>query len=171
MSPSKTGGHMQLILKRAAFAVLGVVMMLAWWTFTGSKSSNNNAVQGIPSKVWEGNGGTLAVSVETTSAARFSISFADEKDRRLEAWTPVKAGTHDWTMSIPRGAGGFIELDAENPKPGDKLHWEITLNGKTVDEQTETLDGPLQPGYAFFLQVFRDDYSQVETDEHELAVR
>lgn len=161
---------MQRILKRAALAVLGVIVTLAWWTLTGSHGSDHS-VKGIPSKVWEGDGGTLAVALDTTSAARFSISFGDNKDKRLEVWTPVQAGEHTWTISIPRGAGGYIELDAVDPKPGDKLHWEITLNGKTVDEQSETLNGPLQPGYAFFLQVYHDDYSQMAADAQDLAVK
>ena len=152
---------MQHILKRAGIAVLGVIVTLAYWTFIGGGSADN-AVQGIPGKVWDGGGGLLSVEVDSTTAARFSIGFSDDNDKSLQAWTPVQAGTHSWVMDIPRGAGGFIELGAENPKVGDKLSWKITLNGETVDEQNETLDEPLREGYAFFLQSYYDDYSAIE---------
>ena len=156
---------MQPILKRLVLAVLGVVVTLAWWSFTGDRSSSIAEVKGIPSKVWEGGGGMLAVEVETTSPARFSISFSDEKDRNLEAWTLVDAGTHSWTVNVPPGAGGYIELGAQEPKVGDKLSWKITLNGTTVDEQSESLDEPLKDGWAFALQSGYDDYSKMEKVE------
>ena len=60
---------MQHILKRAIPALLGVVVMIAWWTFTGDPGSHKE-VEGIPATVWEADGGTLAVEVEATSAAR-----------------------------------------------------------------------------------------------------
>jgi hypothetical protein len=155
---------MQNILKRAILAVLGVAVMIAWWTFTGDPGSNDQ-VKGIPASVWEGDGGTLAVEVETTSPARFSISFGDEKDRSMTAWTTVDAGSHTWSLEIPRGAGGYIELGAEDPKVGDKLQWKITLDGNTVEEQSETLSEPLKSGYAFFLQSYYEDYSKMEVEE------
>jgi hypothetical protein len=155
---------MQNILKRAVLALLGVAVMIAWWTITGDPGTHDE-VKGIPAKVWDGDGGTLAVDIESTTAARFSISFGDEKDKSMTAWTNVDAGTHSWSVEIPRGAGGYIELGAENPKVGDKLQWKITLNGNTVEEQSETLEQPLKSGYAFFLQSYYDDYSTMEVEE------
>jgi len=155
---------MQYILKRAILAVLGVVVMIAWWTITGGPGSNDE-VKGIPAKVWEADGGTLAVEVETTSPAKFSISFGDEKDRSMTVWTKVDAGSHNWSVEIPSGAGGYIELGAEDPKVGDKMQWKVTLDGNTVEEQSETLSEPLKSGYAFFLQSYYDDYSKMEVEE------
>ena len=153
----------QQIVRRAAFAVIGIAVTLAYWTFTGRGGAD--AVQGIPATVWEGDGGILSVEVETTTPSQFRISFSDEKDRSLEAWTPVEAGAHSWALNIPRGAGGYIELGAEDPKVGDKLSWKITLNGETVEEQSDALETPLEPGYAFFLQSYYDDYSTIEPGE------
>jgi hypothetical protein len=164
LQQAQNGGVMEQIAKRVGLAVLGVVVTLAYWSFTGGGDAGSD-VRGIPQKVWEGDGGTLSVEVESTTPARFSISFSDDKDRSLEAWTPVKAGSHTWSVNIPRGAGGYIQLGAENPKVGDKLSWKIMLNGKTVETQSETLEEPLTSGYAFFLQSEYDDYSTLETDE------
>ena len=154
---------MEQLLKRAGMAALGIVVMLAWWSFKGGGSSSAE-VQGIPTTVWEGGGGILNLSVETTSPARFSISFSDGEDRSMETWTPVGPGSHSWAVDVPRGAGGYIELGAENPKVGDKLHWKITFDGNPIEEQSETLDEPLQPGYAFFLQSAYDDYTEMKPE-------
>jgi hypothetical protein len=154
------------ILKRFAMGVLGVVVTLAIWQFTGYRSSSSiKEIKGIPATVWDGGGGTMVVSVDTTSPARFSISFSDDKDRSIDAWTEVKAGAHSWTVNVPPGAGGYIELGAEGPKVGDTMNWKITLNGETVEEQSETLNEPLKDGYAFFLQSYYDDYSKMEASE------
>ena len=106
------------------------------------------------------------MEVEATTPARFHIGFSvEEKDETLEAWTPVTAGTHTWTIEVPADAGGYIDLDAESPTVGDKLSWKILLNGKTVEEQTETLDEPLAEGYGFGLQSYYDDYSTMTVTE------
>jgi hypothetical protein len=151
---------MQNIIKRIAVALAGMIMTLAVWSFIGGNAGSE--VQGIPSKVWEGGGGMLNVEVNSTTPARFSIGFDGEgEDLSLDAWTPVAAGSHTWTINIPREAGGYIELSAENPKVGDKLSWKIHLNGRLVDEQSETLEQALDPGYGFFLQSYYDDYSSI----------
>lgn len=46
---------MQRILKRAGLAVLGIVVTVAYWSFTG-QGGGDTAVQGIPATVWEGDG-------------------------------------------------------------------------------------------------------------------
>lgn len=148
------------IIKRAVLGLLGVVVMLAYWSFTGS--GNTSEIKGIPAKVGQGGGGLMSIEVESTSPARFSIDFGDDHSTQ-QFWMPAPAGAHTWTMDIPKEAGGYIELNAENPKAGDKLSWKIRLNGKIVDQQSETLEKPLTDGYAFFLQAYYDDYSEMET--------
>jgi hypothetical protein len=154
---------MENILKRVGIAVLGVVVTLALWSYKGSPTASTE-VEGIPSKVWEGGGGLLAVEVESSTSARFSISFDRGDDKSLNTWTRVTPGVHTWVINVPKGAGGEIELSADSPKVGDKLSWKIRLNGETVDEQTETLDKPLAAGYGFFLQSAYDDFSTIEKE-------
>jgi hypothetical protein len=40
----------------------------------------------------------------------------------------------------------------------------VRVNGEIVVEETQTLDQPLEPNYAFGLQVFMDDYSTASVD-------
>ena len=159
---------MEHIVKRAILGVLGVAVTLAVWTFTGG-GNNSSEVEGIPTKVWEGGGGTLAVETNSTTPAKFRIGFASDADddKSLHAWTSVAPGAHSWTIDVPRGAGGYIELTADDPKVGDKLSWQIRLNGETVDEQSETLEQPLSRGYAFGLQSEYDDYSAISPRQAE----
>jgi hypothetical protein len=148
---------MENILKRAAIAILGLVVTLGYWSFRGDPNASTET-EGIPSKVWEG-GGLLAVEIDSTTSARLSISFAHGEDKSLHTWTRVTPGVHTWVISVPTGAGGEIELSADSPKVGDKLSWKIRFNGETFDDQTETLEKPLSPGYGFFLQSYYEDFS------------
>jgi len=154
---------MENILKRAAIAILGVVVTLGYWSFRGDPTASTET-EGIPAKVWEGGAGLLAVEIESSTSGRFSISFDRGDDKPLHTWTRVTPGVHTWVINVPKGAGGEIELSADNPKVGDKLSWKIRLNGETVDDQTETLEKPLSPGYGFFLQSYYEDFSAIEKE-------
>lgn len=162
---------MQNLVKRAIFAVLGVAVMLGYWTFFGG-SKGSSSTNKIPTKVWAGGAGTLTIEVETSTQSRFSISFWDESKpggeaKSLEAWEEIPAGSHSWTIDVPAKVGGTIDLGAVAPKVGDKLSWKIKVNGRTVDEQSQTLDEALKAGYAFGIQFHMDDYSSGTTDSDE----
>jgi len=156
---------------RVGLAVLGVVVMLAWWSFRGD-GGKSSTVEKIPAKVWNGGAGTLTIEIETTCATRMSINFEEyevdfEKRRNLGAWEKAAPGSHSWTIDVPAKVGGYIDLTAENPKVGDKLSWKIRLNGRIVDEQSQTLDAPLQSGYAFGLQVHYQEYATATQEEED----
>jgi hypothetical protein len=151
---------MSNVVKRGGLAILGMVAVLAYWSLRGDSSSK--ASEGIPSQVWGGGGATLAIDVETTSPARFSVTFNErgkQDPRMLETWTKVPAGTHSWTIDVPSGVGGYIELGAETPQIGDRLRFGIRVNDRVVSEQADTLHEALQAGYAFFVQAHFEDYS------------
>ena len=152
------------LLKRAGLGVLGVAAVLAYWSWRGG-DSNSSASEGIPAQVWGGGGATLSVEVESSCPARFSVTFT-ERDKQaakmLETWTKVEPGSHSWTIDVPSRVGGYIELGAEKPKVGDRLHFRILVNNRMVEEQTDTLHEALQSGYAFFIQAHFQDYSSGE---------
>jgi hypothetical protein len=155
------------LVKRGAIAVLGVAITLTWWTLRGGGGGSQTR-QGIPARVWEGGGGTLTIQVEASCPAKMSVGFDardEEKRKSLEVWETIPAGARSWTIDVPPRAGGYIELNAENPKVGDQLKWTISVNGQVIDEQHETLQEELKPNYAFFLQLHAEDYSQAKADE------
>jgi len=158
---------MRKLLVRVLSGALGVAVVLGYWTWRGGGDSRTQTQSSIPARVWDGGGGSLAVRIETTCAATMRISFHERNDdgRALETWEALGPGEHSWTIDVPRGAGGTVVLGAEQPKVGDTLRWTISLNGQTIDEQSETLDEALRQGYAFFLQSEYDDYAEARPEE------
>jgi hypothetical protein len=163
---------MKRLAIRAGLAILGMVITLAWWTFHPGDSHTQSLSQ-IPAKVWSG-GSTLEVEVDSTTAATMRISFSRHdqpagEQQTLETYEKIPAGPHSWTIDVPARVGGYIELGADAPNSGDKLTMKIKSNGHVVNEQSEQLNGVLQPGTAFFVQAFYDDYSnaKAETEENQ----
>jgi len=154
------------LLVRAGVAVLGVVVTLAWWSLRGDDGKNTSA-DSIPAKVWNGGGGTVTIEIETTTAARMSVTFTEEKEdgRSLSTWEIVQPGSRSWTIDVPASVGGYIDLVAENPQVGDKLSWKVKVNGQVVNEQSESLEEALKPGYAFGIQVYFSDYATGKMEE------
>jgi hypothetical protein len=135
-----------------------------WWTLTGAGDDpNQESADRIPTMVREGGGGSLAIEADTSSAAQMRVSFSregeDGQQRSLHTWEEVAAGHHAWTIDVPNGVGGYVELGAVDPRPGDELRWTLAVNGETVDEQSDTLEKPLEKGWAFALRSYFDDYA------------
>jgi hypothetical protein len=144
---------MKSLAIRAGLAVLGMAITLTWWTIHRGDSHSQSSSR-IPDKVWSG-GHTLEIEVESTSTATMRVSFSQHdkpagEQQTLETYERIAAGTRSWTIDVPAHVGGYIEIEAEKPNPGDRLAMKVKSNGKLVDEQTEKLDQPLQSGYAFF---------------------
>ena len=151
-------------MKQLVKAVLGLAVVLAWWTLRGPGEGNTETADKIPNVVWDGGAGNMTIHAETSTPARMHISFSDHADdveepRSLESWEDVPAGKHSWTIAVPAQVGGYVELGATDPKPGDRMRWTIQASNTTVDEQDETLEQALEPGTAFFLQSYFDDYA------------
>ncbi len=158
---------MKKLAIRAGLAVLGMAITLTWWTMHRGDSHTQSSSR-IPDQVWSG-GHTLEIEVESTSRATMRVSFSQHdkpagQQQTLETYEKIAAGARSY---VPAHVGGYIEIGADKPSPGDKLAMKVKSNGKLVNEQTEKLDQPLQSGYAFFLQVHYDDYSNAGSEREE----
>jgi len=148
-------------LKAVVRTVLGLVLVIGWWTITGNRISTAPAQDRIPTSVWGGGGGKFQIEAETTTPATMAVSFNDETgDRHLETYERVAPGTYRWTIDVPSATGGYVELNADTPRTGDRLKFRITANGRTVFEDSDYLEKPREPGYAFFVQAYFDDYAK-----------
>jgi hypothetical protein len=148
--------------------VLGVVLVLGWWTITGNSISTQQAQDKIPASVFGGGAAKVEIEAETTTAARMMVGFSDESgERNLESYEDVPAGTYRWTVDVPSDIGGYIELNAVAPKAGDRIKFRILANGRTVFEDQDELLQPLEPGYGFFVQAYIDDYAKGELGDDE----
>jgi hypothetical protein len=85
----------------------------------------------------------------------------------LQSREKIPAGSHNWTIDAPSGVGGHIELEDDHPEPGATLTQRIKINGKEVDQQTDRLNGVLEPNTAFFVQFHADDYSKPNVESAE----
>ena len=156
---------MKRLMIRAGFSLLGTALVLGWWTWGPKGKQTSQAEQDhIPAKILDG-GQSLEVDAETSTAATMRVSF-DQLDRPighqaiLNSYEKIPAGSRSWTIDVPAGVGGTIELEADHPNPGDTLTMRVHMNGNLVDEQSDKLDGPLEPNTAFFVQDDFDDYSK-----------
>src|SRR5262245_46091821 len=147
-------------------SAIGLALVLGWWTIKGAvvgDDPSQETADRIPTAVWDGGGGQLAIEADTTSAAQLRMTFSEDLEvadaRSLEAWEDVAAGHHTWTIDVPSRVGGYVDLVAVDPKPGDELRWTVAVNGESVDEQSDRLEGPLEKGYAFGLQTYFDEYA------------
>jgi hypothetical protein len=149
-------------MQRVGYTVVGVAAVLAYWSLKGSGGRGTTSIEGIPTKVWDGGGGTVVVETEGTMAGRFSMTFSERgkaDPRSMETWTNVGAGVHSWTVEVPPGVGGYVELGTDTPQLGDRLDLRVRVNGNVVYEDADTLREPLGKGYAFFVQAYMDDYA------------
>lgn len=149
---------------RMLVALLGMAVTLAWWTYRGHDTNTESRGQ-IPTSVWGGGPAKITVEVETTTPSTMRIDF-NERDKEpgqqkmLQTSEKIGVGTKTWTVEVPSKVGGYIELEADHPKVGDKLKWRVTINGEQVGQQEWTLDKELEKSTAMFLQLHFEDYAQ-----------
>ena len=147
---------------RAGVAVLGAAVMLAWWTLRGDKGDSTTATESrIPAKLWEGGGATLTINLETSEPARVHASFGGAGDRSLEAEEEIAPGRRSWTLDLPADCSVFFSPSAKDPKVGARMSWTVTLNGRVLLEESETLEKQLEPNYAFGLTLEIEDVAEL----------
>ncbi len=157
---------MNYLAKRAIIAVVGVVIVLAWWTLRGGHDNNVTSSAKIPAKVWEGGAGKVTIEVESSDPATMRADFestepmdSGKSHRRLQTWEKVEAGQHSWTIEVPAATQGILEFEAVVPKVGSKLTWTVHAGDKQIAQDSQTLNEPLQANEAFFLQVELQDFA------------
>jgi hypothetical protein len=157
-------------MKRVAFGVVGMVLVLGWWTLTG-KRDIAPSLDKIPSKVWEGGAGQVTVEAESSDPAtmhaefeRPDISDPSKRHQRLQSTEKVAAGQHTWTIDVPASTFAILEFEAIGPKTGSKLTWTVHAGGRQIAQESQTLDKPLQANEAFFLQVQATDLASGKLD-------
>lgn len=153
---------MKKMLVRLVLSALGVAVTLLWWTYR-DRGSHAQSLEHIPAEI-AGGGNQLEIEATASTAATLRITFEDVNKPAgqqilAEAWEKMPAGTHTWRVNVPAGVGGYIELNADQPNAGDTLSQRIKMNGKSLDEETERLDRPLEPNTAFFVQYHAEDFS------------
>ena len=156
---------------RVVLSVLGVAVTLLWWTFH-DRGSQAQSIEHIPAQI-AGGGNQLQIEAAASTSSTFRVTFEDVhkpsgQQILAEAWEKMPAGSHNWTVNVPSGVGGYIELNADQLNAGDTLTQRVKMKGKGLDEQTDRLERPLEPNTAFFVQYHAEDFSAAaEPGDHE----
>jgi hypothetical protein len=144
-----------------------VAVTLTWWSYHGT-GSNVQSMSSLPAKVRDG-GNQLEILTDASTPSTVRVSFEDLRKPvgqqiLIEAWEKIPAGTRSWTIDVPGGIGGYIELNADHPNPGDTLSATVKMNGREVARQAEKLERPLEPNTAFFVQFEYNDLSKAGSE-------
>lgn len=156
-------------LKQVLISVGGLVLVLAWWTIRGPGEDKTERVEKIPAKVWDGTLGPLEVRAKVNQPAEITMTFerqkagASEGDHEmLEARQPLAAGEHSFSVQVPPKTYGRVEVQIHDPQVGASFAWVVLVGGRVIYEHTDTLEKPLEQGYAFFDNVELDDVAATE---------
>jgi hypothetical protein len=162
-----------LMSKKIMTSALGLVLVLGWWTFRDKFFGGTNASAAsdrIPAKVWEG-GNALTIEVESSDPGVLRAYFAATARnsgtpvRSLDTYEKVPAGSHAWRVDVPDAVGGDLEFQADNPKPGSRIRWTVRSGSRTLAQDSETLNAPLQANEAFLLKYDGDDFATADSAE------
>ena len=158
------------LIKRAVIAVLGTVATLAWWTFRGPPD-HTEMLSEVPAVVWEG-GTPVTIAASNSHEGKLHLSFNrknpkgdTEPDISLEANVKLAPGDHTYTIQVPPAVHGYVELGIDAPPVGAKAAVKVHVGDKVAAEDEAQLDAPLEKGYAFFAQIYMQDYAAAEVDE------
>lgn len=156
------------LAKKVGGAILGLAVVLAWWTFTGGSGSYSES-SSLPAQVFGGGGNQLTIEASANQPVEMLAIFFEPSDQRHEqgerAVEKFGPGPKVWAVSMPPGTGGYLELRTPDAKVGTEIEWVLKVNGREIAREKELLEKELGPGYAFFLQYETDDWAQARSRE------
>jgi hypothetical protein len=162
---------MKNLAVKLGFAVIGLCLMLGYWTFFDKKPVSTGASH-IPDKVLGGGGDSLIIDLDINGKAQVGMLL--EQPRKPDGDQPTEEyyqnldpGHYSFTVELAPKTMGTVDLRALQPQIGNKLSWTVTRNGKQIAQDSDTLDKPLQPGYAQGLQVQLESEEQATNQDSE----
>src|SRR4051794_37280207 len=102
-------GTMDGFLKRIVMSIVGVVLVLGFWTIQGKCNGSKAApvVAKIPAKVWEGGGGKCKLEVEVSDPSTVHLDFyqwsekGPHKNENFPCQEAVGPGKHTFIVEVP----------------------------------------------------------------------
>ena len=142
---------------------MSTLAVLAWWTLTGD-SDREGGFQGAPlPSVVAGGGRLVKVALHNSVPVSFVATFGcgdAEDDNEIGGRADLATGDHELTFDVSGDCNyAILEAGTAEPPVGAKLAWQVTIDGRTWDEESSVLERPLAPGYGFFLQTGWEDGS------------
>jgi hypothetical protein len=150
-------------------ALLGSILLLAWWAFTGDGDYDTDAGSmmfseaELPSIV-DGGGHQLTVDLDTSEPVTFTATFECDSDGEepisVGGQEKLGAGSHSLSFDVAGDCWyGILEAEPSDPPVGANLAWTVHVDGELLKEEEVTLEKPLEKNYAFFVQAGWEDYT------------
>jgi len=154
----------RIVLGAPALIALGLISTLA----CGGPGGGASEAHSTPGTVFEGGGGQLQVQFTASQPAVLKTSFAQydestDEERTLDASEEFAAGSYTRTIDVSPSTYVYLELGVPEATPGAELSWTISIDGRSVFQESDRLEEALRPGYAFFLQAEADDLAQMRS--------
>ncbi len=155
-------GFVQEQLQKLVFGAGGLVLTLAWWSFSDGDYADDYAAVGDGELLASVGGGGMTMEVEIDSNVPVRVhqdmacapSDTGEWDQ-YTGWQEYPPGTHHFAVDIGSHCGyGFLQLgpvDRDDIEVGTYLWWTIHVDGAFWERQHETLEEPLPEGYGMAL--------------------
>jgi hypothetical protein len=131
-----------------------LALALGGLLFTGCKSeSGTSSDNKIPTTAF-GGGAALQARLELNQKGHVSLELYgdEEQTKTLGGHQVLKPGAYVIKTDVGGTPRGMFELSIRDAKPGAKVSWEISLDGKVLHKESEELKAPLKKGRGFFLQ-------------------
>ena len=158
-------------LLEKAVALVIMLAVFAWWTLTGEGDFESEVVmQGELPSVVDGGGRQVTVELSTSEPVRFTASFECETGEADSVFVGgeehLAAGLHNLSFDVAGDCWwAILEVDPDEAPVGASLSWNVSIEGQPFHEEKLTLDGPLAPNMAFFLQTGWEDLTLDEIVE------
>lgn len=105
---------------------------------------------------------TLEVRSNGPALLRANFSTYGRNADGVGAEVPLSPGARLFRVHVPSDAYIYLELAAPAAEPGATLSWTLDVDGKRIWQDEDLLDEPLEPGYAFFLQIEAEDLADLK---------
>jgi hypothetical protein len=165
------GGLLGTLFKNAVsklvFTALGVAIFIGYVSLTGGGGGDGyTEVKELPPVVFDGGGGILELEINLNEPGELHASFSQydeegDQEAGLHVRRELDAGSHHFRVDVADDTYGYFEASIPEPDVGAELEWTIKLDGQYLTREEMKLDEPLDPRYAFFVQLEFDQISQL----------
>jgi hypothetical protein len=141
---------------KAITSALGLVLFIGWISVTGGDDEGHvEQLAELPAAVFDGGGGMVGIELELNEPAELHATFErwDENDESetVSVVRSLEPGDHSFEVDLSEDAYAFFQVGIDEPPVGAEMSWRVTLDGELLTEETQQLDKPLDPRYAFAL--------------------
>ena len=145
----------------------GLIILFAILSLSacGSEGLSTSTLSKLPAKIL-GGGKTITIRTETNQPAKLVAQFSKngekESDKVICVGQSIPAGKNFYLVSVAPNVRGYIELGVPNATPGATVKCSLDSGGNEFWSDSYTLEKPLGPNEAAFVNVDVGDFYKGE---------